>query len=411
MSADFSPTLRIAFLTPSWPVSAGANGIVTSIHNIRPGLEAAGCRVSLLAQTSGASMNEPNVADLGRGTFLTPLERLIGRALGRVSRLSANDFRLTRSILRAVASQRTPPQLLEIEESFGYAASLSRKIPCPIVVRLHGPYFMTGLARGDPFTSEYRTRVQREGRGIKAASGVSAPSRITLQQAIDFYSYSPPIRAVIPNAQPILPAGSRWTAASSDRRTILFVGRLDRLKGVDLALRAFAALSERYPDSRLVLVGPDGGFSAGGNRRLGISELISELIPSGRIRKRITVLGYLPPQAVIELRKTCLVSLVCSRYETFGYTALESMAQGCPVIASKTDGLAEVVTDEHSGLLFESENVDALATQISRILDDEVLASRLSEAALADCADRYDPTSIGRQTKDFYMRVLEGNSD
>lgn len=166
---------------------------------------------------------------------------------------------------------------------------------------------------------------------------------------------------------------------------LLYVGDLTRDKGVGTLLEAHAALPERPP---LVLIG---------------RPVDPEL---ARARENVTVLGPLPHAAVLAAWQRCAVAVVPSiTPETFGLVALEAMAAGRPVVASRAGGLPEVVTDGESGLLVAAGDPHALRDALERLLADGALRRRLGEGA-ARRARAFTPQAILPRVEGAYERAL-----
>lgn len=165
-------------------------------------------------------------------------------------------------------------------------------------------------------------------------------------------------------------------------KLIVFVGRLERRKGIDLLVEAAKRILSSDKEAQLLIAGRDvEGWS---NRAL-------DILPDA-LRKQIHFLGEVPDATRDKLlaRAYCLV--FPSRYESFGLVPLESFVHGTPVIASRSGAIPEVVEDGQCGLLFEAESPDSLADSVIRLLADSELRKRLSEGAL-------------RQSKRFSARI------
>ncbi|MCI0340391.1 MAG: glycosyltransferase [Planctomycetales bacterium] len=170
------------------------------------------------------------------------------------------------------------------------------------------------------------------------------------------------------------------------------VGTLKPEKGLDILLRAAAALAPRVPNLVLALVGPDHtGYGA---------TLKAEAMRLG-IGDRVRFLGE--RQDLARVFAALDVATAPSRTEGLCLSVIEAQACGVPVVASSVGGLPEVVEDGATGLLVPAEDPAALAAALDRLLSDAALASRLSEAARARVRERHD---LGR-----YVRALIGLYD
>ena len=165
--------------------------------------------------------------------------------------------------------------------------------------------------------------------------------------------------------------------ASTRRRTVVYLGRMDRSsawKGVDVLLRAFAELAADLPDVRLRLIG-------GGDARADQLALAGRLGIADRVDAPGESTG---PELVHELRTAALLVLPSlTESESFGMALVEAMACGTPVVGSAVGGIPHVVTDGANGLLVPPGDAPALAAACRRILTDPRLADRLAEAGLA----------------------------
>ena len=143
-----------------------------------------------------------------------------------------------------------------MEESFGWPHSVCEAISIPVCVRLHGPWFLNGTVLGVPADENFREKLRDEGRAIKIADAVSAPSGDVLERVREFYGLALPDAEVIPAPTLPIAAAYRWRLEDCDRKQVLFIGRFDRHKGGDLIIEAFGRVLEVIPDARLLFCGP-----------------------------------------------------------------------------------------------------------------------------------------------------------
>jgi D-inositol-3-phosphate glycosyltransferase len=160
---------------------------------------------------------------------------------------------------------------------------------------------------------------------------------------------------------------------------LLFVGRIQPLKGADLAIRTLAELG----DSRAVLLLVGGPSGPDGDAELAsLHRLVAELDVADRVR-------FVPPQphaALATYYHAADVCLVPSHTESFGLVALEAAACATPVVAAAVGGLPSVVADGDTGFLVEGRAADEYAALVALILDDRDLAVELGRNAAARAA-------------------------
>jgi D-inositol-3-phosphate glycosyltransferase len=145
---------------------------------------------------------------------------------------------------------------------------------------------------------------------------------------------------------------------------LLFVGRIQPLKGADLAVRALAAL--RDPRARLVIIGGPSGPDGEGEVRA-LHALVEEL----GLERRVHFVAPQPHDRLVEYYRAADVCVVPSRTESFGLVALEAAACGTPVVAANVGGLRLLVDDGVTGFLVDEREPSAYAACIDRVLRDE----------------------------------------
>ncbi|WP_165249445.1 glycosyltransferase family 4 protein [Paludisphaera soli] len=403
----------VGFLVPGWPPEGISNGIVSYTRNLRRSLRERGVDVHLVAAGWYA---EGPVADVEGVHRLPPMDgpsaSLARRGLRWAQRRvrawddAARRRQIGRGLARIVDRLRREHglQLFQMEESFGWASEVIGRCDVPVVVRLHGPWFLNGTFGPSASPDDVR-RIRREGRAIAAAAGVSSPSRDVLDRTRDRYGLALADARAIPIPMEAPPESDRWSLAGCDRDRILFVGRFDLHKGGDLVVEAFRRVLDRRPQARLTFAGADRGVeTAGGVRRL--RPFVDERLPGALDDGRIEWLGRVPPAVLDAQRRRALTTIVPSRYETFGNTLREAMILGCPVVSSDAGGLGEILDDGRNALAVPPGDADALARAILRLLDDPEAAAALGARAAEDCASRYDPDRIVAETLDFYGEVI-----
>lgn len=194
--------------------------------------------------------------------------------------------------------------------------------------------------------------------------------------------------------------------ASEHNRLILFVGRVEPLKGIDTLLRAMALVARRHPDwtcnTCVAIIGgnPSRGEQAENAEMARLQALRAEL----GIGDLVTFLGAKDQDTLQYYYSAAEMVVMPSHYESFGMVALEAMACGTPVIASEVGGLAFVVRDGVTGFHVPERDPEALAAKVERLLSDEVLRMRLGRRA-ACWAESYGWPVIADRLLDLFHEL------
>ena len=200
---------------------------------------------------------------------------------------------------------------------------------------------------------------------------------LRLYPYLDPADYGQPSRATVNATSARLGLGPRDVVA-------LVVGRMDPIKGQDIAIEAVAALAPEHPRLKLVLVG-NGSFS-GSSSGLGLSksgawrERLEALVRERHLEDRVVFTGHLPQEDLDCLYERCRFTILPSVKEGFGLVAVESWLHGRPTIVTDRAGIAELIRDGVNGLLFDPERPKDLAQKMRALLDDRSgqLRARLS---------------------------------
>jgi D-inositol-3-phosphate glycosyltransferase len=160
----------------------------------------------------------------------------------------------------------------------------------------------------------------------------------------------------------------------ADRPVVLFVGRIQPLKGPDVAIRALAAL--HCDDALLVIVG--GASGVDGDRELDGARALAATLG---ITDRVVFVEPQPHHLLSSYYRAADVVVVPSRSESFGLVALEAAACGIPVVASAVGGMLNVVHDGVTGLLVDGREPARFARAIAQIIDDPAGAAAMGAAA------------------------------
>lgn len=203
--------------------------------------------------------------------------------------------------------------------------------------------------------------------------------------------------------------GSKEQARSElglgDEAVLAIVGRIQPLKGLDLAVRALEQLVPALDrDVKLVVVG-----GASGPQGVAGSRSLSLLAADLGISEHIRFEGPQPHELTPTYYRATDAVLVCSFSESFGLSALEAHACGIPVVGTDVGGLRHIVRDEGSGFLIGSRDPSEFAARLKTLLSDRELHAGFSTSALEMSASfTWDRT--GRELADLYECLITERS-
>lgn len=187
---------------------------------------------------------------------------------------------------------------------------------------------------------------------------------------------------------------ARQRLAPSDLPTLLSVGRLDPIKGLDLLLEGVAQM--KIP-ARLIVVGGDPAGDAEVERLRALAETL-------RIGDRVVFPGAVAQPELVNYYRAADALVITSRYESFGLVAVEALAAGTPVVAAQVGGLPSIVRDGKNGLLVRWRCAQAFAERLDTLLGDDALRARLAAAARPS-VEHFDWRRIGDTVRAMYQEL------
>lgn len=386
--------MRIGLVTPAWPGTETPNGIATAVAHIAAGLDRCGHEVTIIAYRIDAPHDHPRVV------VLPPMHLdLVDRVRMRRNPEQALGIAVAKQHAKAIkqAQKRHGIEIVVMEETQGWAGEARRRVTVPIVATLHGPWWLhrtTGSTADDLASA---SREAREADGLSRVDGITAPSRDVMERTKIAWGLPDVPRAVIRNPVPLPTAALTLDAHLLE--CLLFVGRFDHIKGGDLVIEAFSLIATANPRCRLTFAGPDIGIPQPDGEIRTLAEALARLPVA--IRDRIDPTGSLTRDEIAALRQRHGLTIIASRYETFGGTLAEAMAAGSAVVCTRVGGCQENVLHESTGLLVPPEDSKALADSCLRLMGDTALAEKLAAAARSYASDKLAPEVIGQELANF----------
>ena len=257
---------------------------------------------------------------------------------------------------------------------------------------------------------EPQLRIHVEGELAQQADLLIASTPDEANELKDGYGADPERVFIVPPGvdlamfQPMDRADARREIGYGSERLLLFVGRLERLKGVEVAIRALALLRDRrHDDLRLLILGED-SHEGDESEKDRLKAIASET----GVRDRVDFVGSVAHHELPYFYAAADVCVMPSYSESFGLVALEAQACGCPVVASGVSGLRSVVRDEVSGYLIDEHDPAAYAERIGRLLADRELAQQMGRRGSL-LAQRFSWKRTADRLEELFDSVVERN--
>lgn len=278
------------------------------------------------------------------------------------------------------------------------ATYLQRLWDVPHVAMFHTLGEAKNRARADEHEPPHR--IQTERRVVATADAIVAASEHERALLMDLYGAAAQRIEVIPcgvdpeRFRPLERAACRRELGLGGEPLVLFVGRLEPLKGIELLIDALVHLD----GVTLLVVGGDARSAAYQ------AELERRAAQRG-VAARVRFVGAVPQERLPLYYNAADVCAVPSFYESFGLVALEALACGVPVVAARVGGLSTTVRDGENGFLVPWRDPAAFAERIGRLAHDHGLRGRMGQAARMT-AQRFTWDGVSRRLEALYVRLL-----
>lgn len=281
----------------------------------------------------------------------------------------------------------------------------------PMIQMFHTLGLMKQRVARVPGEAEGEYRIQGERRTLAAADRIVAATQAELAQLQ--WLYQADVRKIV-----IIPPGvdlSRFYPIPPDEakefigvppcdQMLLFVGRIEPLKGIDMLIQALALLRQRGMFVCLSVIGGEGE-----NGQEDVSAEMARLIAMRQqagVDDLVTFLGKRGQDTLPYYYSAALAVVVPSFYESFGMVALEAMACGVPVVASQVGGLAFLVQDGVTGFTVPVDDPQALAGRLAELIENPSLRQEMSAQAAA-AAQNFGWGRIAEQMLELYETLLK----
>ena len=358
------------------PGVGDGGGMNVYVREVSSALEQAG--ISSTVFTRRVDSETPQVMTFGNGL--------------KVVQIDAGDFSLSKEDLFLVindfkngvedflVNEDQHDALLANYWLSGAAAhQLKHSLQLPLITTFH-TLARVKAASGDR-SHGYEQRVKIETELIGCSDVILSNSSFEMEQLDTLYGADPSRIEIVPPGvdhsifSPASKKEARQLLNLKEQPTLLFVGRIQPLKGVDLAISTLSELGHR--DAQLVLIGSSSGPDGPTEERR-IRQMVEEL----GLKNRVLFVEPQSHEKLVDWYRAADVVLMPSRSESFGLVALEAAASGVPVVASKVGGLQTIIEDGLSGYLIDDRDPCSYADHVYKIISDTEKAKEMSIQAV-----------------------------
>ncbi|MDP3990936.1 MAG: glycosyltransferase family 4 protein [Candidatus Nealsonbacteria bacterium] len=258
----------------------------------------------------------------------------------------------------------------------GFAGSILKRIlRKELIVEVHGDWSKAFLVKKRKFSSLQKKLIPVLAKfSLKSADKIRVISEFTLEKAKAVSPDKPYF--VFPTFTDIDDFLKEKNAQFS--HFVLFVGNLQKVKGIDILLKAFARVSLDFPEFKLILIGH-------GPEKENLKSQSSAL----KIDRKVEFKGQLSLEETRNIMKNCYCLVLPSLSEGLGRVLAEAQALSKPTIASRVGGIPDLIQDGQSGFLFEVGNVEQLTEKLRTLLKDKTLAIEMGKKGREFIQDKF----------------------
>ena len=402
--------MNVLFLSKEYPPETGWGGIGTYVYNIAHALSERGHTIHIV---SLAYKTHPEYKEqkTGKGSihihrikpvrFPTPI---LNHFFFRSLEIIKFNITIILKIKKLLNSEKF--DIIEAPEwrSEAFLLSFIKPKGVPLVIKCHSPSVLLNEVYKNAPTLDSRFVDWIERTTIRNANLVISPSK----NLADIVSEKMGIKIndidIIPN-----PLDTEFFSPipisykEKNELKVLFVGRLDRLKGAHIFVEAIPIISKEMPDTSFILIGRDTNTAPNNSS---MRTYLENLIPNN-IKERVSFFGNVERDILIDYYRGSDVCVVPSFYENFPNTVMEAMSCGKAVVASNTGGIPEVIEDAISGLLVKTGDAKDLAEKVIMLLKKRDMRENIGINARKRIESLYSKAVVAKYVEEVYAEICK----
>lgn len=387
-------------------------GMNVYVLELAKSLGAAGHQVDLVTR-SQAPDNQREIA-------VSPGVRLFHLPAGPQATLPKKEMvqylpEFVKEVQRVITTQDTPYSVMHAHYYLSGLAALELKKTTPalpVLMTFHTLALMKNLVGRTEGEKEDMARIEAEIQLVQEVDAIISPTTVEQEYLHYLYSADPDkITVISPGVdtkhfhQFDQAEAKCQVGADLDHKVLLFVGRIEPLKGIDALLYALKILKVKKPDLHVCL------WIVGGDVSEPVSEWSSELRRLEQLRRELkletSVLfkGQQPQEKLPCYYNAADLLVMPSHYEAFGMVALEAMACGTPFITSNVTGVSTLIDEEHTEIITTANHPLLLAEQIEYVLTNPEVYEKVQRDLIHKAQD-LDWSVVSKKILQVYQQVV-----
>ena len=277
------------------------------------------------------------------------------------------------------------------------------KVP-PVVVKLHTPTYIVQKHNFRSLKAYQKVLTFMEIQSIRKADSLTSPSRSMKECVSADLRISRGKIKVVPNpidVDEFVPAAREQ---NNDAIKILYVGRIERIKGVEILMQAIPLVLREIKNCQFTFVGEDSRTT---DQQTSMSDFLKEYCAAHGCADRVSFLGHQEKEDIIKFYQENDIVVIPSFFESLAYVCLEALACEKAVIASPSGGLKELITDQVNGLMFTPKDHRELAEKIIYLCKNKELRRQFGKEGRRFVMNNYSIKAAAIKTVEHYQSVLE----
>jgi D-inositol-3-phosphate glycosyltransferase len=383
------------------PGQGNAGGMNVYIDELAATMAARG--ISVVVYTRRHDPDLPTEFEAPRGYRVVHIEAGPPHEIP-VAKLGRYVRKFAMGVIAHITAGAIPPQVVHSHYWLSGWAGLAvkRQLGIPLANSFHTLGRVKNLAKRTGEPPESLLRIAAEHEVIHGSDCLIASTPLEAEDLLAHYGADPSQICTSPPGvdHTVFAPGDRdlararlgWTGGPR----LLYVGRIQPLKGVDVAVEAFRIVHGKVPSARFVVVG--GASGEGGLAEVSKLRALAADLP-------VEFLAPVPHVQLADYYRAADCLILPSRTESFGLVAAEAAACGLPVVAARVGGLEYIVIDGQTGFLVDGWDPIGYAEPLVRLLEDPTLASEIGEKAVGE-SERFSWAATADRFLELYHGIL-----